>query len=74
MECLRCRGIAHADRCENRAQPRPLASQPTGEHAQELGTQYSCSKTQGQDGVGAITGDTSLAELAELFEVVRTRS
>lgn len=48
------RGLAHSDRPigENRTQPRPSTSQSTGGHAQELGTQKSCSKTQGGDGGG----------------------
>ena len=48
------RGLAHSDHPigENGAQARPSASQSTGGHAQEVGNQDSCSKTQGQGGVG----------------------
>ena len=48
------RGLAHSDSpvCESLAQPRQSASQPTEAHAQEMGNQESCSKTQGQGGVG----------------------
>ena len=48
------RGLAHSHSpvCESLAQPRQSASQPTEAHAQEMGNQESCSKTQGQGGVG----------------------
>ena len=48
------RGLAHSDRpiCKGLAQPRPSASQPTETHAQKVDNQESCSKTQGQGGVG----------------------
>jgi hypothetical protein len=47
-------GLAHSDRPigENGAQPRPSACQSTGGHAQEVGNQESCRKTQDQGGVG----------------------
>ncbi|MEP6935177.1 MAG: hypothetical protein ABI988_14790 [Nitrospirota bacterium] len=45
-------GLVHSDRpiYESRTQPRLSASQRTEAHAQEMGNQESCSKTQG--GVG----------------------
>ena len=48
------RGLAHSDPpiSESLVQARPSASQPTKAHPQEEGNQESCSKTQGQGGVG----------------------
>jgi hypothetical protein len=47
-------GLAHSDRPidENRAHATPSARQPTEAHEQQQGNQESCSKTQGQGGVG----------------------